>query len=76
MIDNPLNHLSARRGSALTQSKLDESDIATIRQCVAERERLRAEANQLSNASLAKKYNVHQRTIEKAIAGYTWSHVA
>ena len=76
MNDNPLNRLSARRGSALTQSKLDESDIATIRQCVAERERLRAEANRLSNAALAKKFGVHQRNIEKIIQGIIWSHVA
>lgn len=64
-----------KRGSELKQSKLNESDIKIILMAVSERERLRAEASQLSNKSLAKKFDVHYRTIEKIVSGATWRHV-
>lgn len=55
-------------------SKLTEDDVRLIRAAVGERERLRQEARELSNASLAEKFGVHTRTIEKVIQGYSWGH--
>lgn len=75
MIDNPLNRLSAHRGEQCHNAKLSDAKVAKILELVAERNRLRQEASKLSNANLAKRYGVHECTIEKAIAGYTWSHV-
>jgi len=75
MIDDPLNRLKSKRGSDLPWSKLSEYDVKLILQAVAERERLRCQANEMKNKALAEIFGVHERTIEKAVAGFTWSHV-
>ena len=75
MRDDVLNRLHVLRGSQHYRAVLDESDVALIRQAVAERERLRAEARLLSNAALADKFGVHIRTIDRITAGENWSHV-
>lgn len=64
-----------KRGTQLPHAKLTEPDIKLLFQCVAERERLRKEANKLSNEALARKFEVHPRTIEKALRRETWVHV-
>ena len=64
-----------RKGSELPWSKLSESDVKLILDCVEERKRLRAQANELSTKSLAEKFGVHRRTIENVISGETWGHV-
>jgi hypothetical protein len=73
MRDDPLNKCRVKRGSQLPQSKLHESDVRLIRQAVAERDRLKAQLSQLSNASLAKKFDVHVRTIDRITTGENWS---
>ena len=75
MIDDPLNRLKSARGGQLPQAKLTEADIRLIRALVRERNRLRAEASELSNCKLAEKFNVHRCTIEKIISGETWAYV-
>lgn len=75
MIDNALNRLSVKRGSALPHAKLDESTVREILAAVAKRERLRAEAAKLSNKALAAKHGVHERTIDRITAGENWTHV-
>jgi hypothetical protein len=64
-----------KRGQQLPQSKLTDEDVRLLRKCVAERERLRKQANELSNKKLAEKFDVHVRTVEKALQGYSWIHV-
>lgn len=65
----------APRGESLPQSKLTDDDVRLILASVEERERLKEEARQLSNKSLADKFGVHYRTIERLVQGHTWSHV-
>ena len=66
----------ARRGVALTHSKLTIAEVLEIRQAKANRLELLAHiAETLSNAALAEKYGVHQRTIEKVLSYETWSHI-
>ena len=55
--------------------KLTPVAIIEIREAVRLREELRKRASRLSNAALAERYGVHQRNIEKVVAGDTWSHV-
>lgn len=64
-----------KNGTDLPWSKLTESDVKLILSCVDERKRLRAQASELSSKSLAKKFGVHQRTIEKVVNGETWGHI-
>lgn len=67
--------MSVHRGSELPWAKLSEDDVKLIRAAAVERERLRAEARQLSNVALAEKFEVHERTIEKVLQFETWIHV-
>lgn len=64
-----------KRGEQLPHAKLTEEDVRLLRKCVVERERLRKQANELSNQRLAEKFDVHVRTIEKVLQGYSWFHV-
>ena len=67
--------INPARGAALPQAKLTDEDVRLIRKCVAERERLRQEANQLSNESLAKKFDVSLRTIDRITQRRGWIHI-
>ena len=64
-----------RKGTDLPWAKLTDDDVKLILSCVEERKRLRAQASELSAKSLAEKFGVHQRTIEKVISGESWGHV-
>lgn len=75
MIDNPLNRLNVKRGSDLPQAILTDEDVQLIRQAQAERNRLRAQAAQLSNRALAEKFGVHHRTIDRITSGHGWTHI-
>lgn len=67
----------AARGQDLPQSKLLDLDVAAIRSAARQREALRKHIrDNLSNEALAKQFGVHVRTIEKALAAESWSHVA
>lgn len=66
---------SPARGSQHYRAKLTEDDIKLLFQCVSEREWLRKQANELSNEALARKFEVHPRTIEKVLRRETWVHV-
>ena len=49
-------------------------DVAEIRSAARQRQSLRQYiAANLSNAALAKKFGVHERTIEKILSRETWS---
>ena len=76
MIDDPLNCLNARRGSALPQAKLTEADVREIRRMIARSIELRREASQLSNARIAATFGVHERTIDRISGGWGWTHEA
>ena len=63
-----------RRGLELPQAKLMPLDVAEIRSAARQRQSLRSHiANNLSNAALAAKFGVHERTIEKILSRETWS---
>ena len=63
-----------RRGLELPQAKLMPLDVAEIRSAARQRQSLRSYiASNLSNAALAKKFGVHERTIEKILSRETWS---
>lgn len=63
------------RGTDHPLSKLTDDDVRLILACVAERERLRKEANRLSNEALAVKFNVHLRTIDRVTCRKGWFHI-
>ena len=75
MIDNVMNRLSAKRGSQLPQAKLTEADVRLVLKAIEERDRLKRELAQLTNAALAEKFGVHVRTIDRISAGEAWIHV-
>lgn len=50
-----------KRGKDL-RTKLTADDVRLIRACVAERDYLRSQAAELSNAKLAEKFGVHERS--------------
>lgn len=67
----------APRGQDLPQTKLLDLDVISIRSAARQRDALRKHiADNLSNESLAKKFGVHVRSIEKIISRETWSHIA
>jgi hypothetical protein len=55
--------------------KLTLCEVQEIREAERLREDLRKRASRLSNARLAERYGVHQRTVEKVLAGETWAWV-
>jgi hypothetical protein len=64
------------RGDQLPQSKLNEKLVRKIRQEREEAINQREKLNKKIHAvELAKEYNVHVRTIEKVLAGYSWTHI-
>ena len=61
-------HEFCLRGLDLPQTKLVPEDVIAIREAVEKREELRQYIKQnLSNEALAERFNVHVRTIEKAM---------
>ena len=74
-MSDPLHNQKFKRGEKLPHAKLDERDVRNIRELVDHREKLRAELKHLTNQAIASKFEVHQRTIDKVVAGYTWGHV-
>jgi len=64
-----------KRGETLPQSRLTNDDVRLIHEAVEERQRLREQANQLSNQALAQKLGVHQRTVDKVVQRRSWMHV-
>lgn len=63
------------RGTDHPLSKLTEDDVRLILAAVDERERLRAEANRLSNKSLAQRICVSLRTVDRITQAKGWKHV-
>lgn len=63
------------RGLDLPQTKLMPLDVSEIRSAARQRDRLKAHIRaNLSNAALAKKFGVHERSIEKVLSRESWSH--
>jgi hypothetical protein len=75
MIDDPLNRTKVLRGSALPHAKLHEDDVRLILQIVQEREEMKQQLKWMTNASIARKFGVHVRTIDRITAGENWGHV-
>jgi glutamate 5-kinase len=76
MRDDPLNRLSAKRGSDLPQSKLDEKEVIKIRRQYAKAQLAIARIQSRWTAKgIARTYGLHHRTIEKILSGATWTHV-
>lgn len=61
--------LYCKRGTDLPQSKLDAAKVREIRAIY------RCGDSEFGQRGLAKKYGVHQRTIEKVVNYETWIHV-
>lgn len=53
--------------------KLTAEAVTEIREAVRLRDELRQRASRLTNAQLAKRYGVHQRTVDKVVDGTTWA---
>lgn len=68
-------YLGARRGSQLPSSKLTEEDVRLIHSLANEREALREQLRNMSNAALAEKFEVSASTIDKIVNGSAWRHV-
>jgi hypothetical protein len=66
----------ALRGQDLPHTKLLDLDVTAIRSAARQRESLRQHIrDNLSNEALARKFNVHVRTVEKILQYETWSHI-
>ena len=66
----------AARGFDLPQTKIPTGGIIAIREAAVKRKQMRDEITaKLSNEALARKWNVHVRTIEKIISKETGRHV-
>lgn len=68
--------LHVKRGSELPWAKLTEEDVSLIRELVREREALKAQLRELTNAKIAEKFGVHVRTIDRVTTYEGWRHVA
>lgn len=69
-------HSMARRGQELTQTKLQDEDVISIRSAVKQRDNLRKYIREnLSNEAMAKKFGVHVRTVEKCISYESFGHI-
>lgn len=62
-------HSMARRGCALPHAKLDEAKVMRLRSEYVPNSRTHGAP------ALAKRYGVHQRTVERALSCENWSHV-
>jgi hypothetical protein len=64
------------RGKALPQTKLERHNVVDIKSMATQRENLKRHIREnLSNDAIAKKFNVHIRTVEKIMALKTWSNI-
>lgn len=64
-----------KRGLDLPQTKLMPLDVSEIRSAARQRDRLKTHIkDNLSNAALAKRFGVHERSIEKVLSRDSWSH--
>lgn len=57
------------------KTKLTESKVREILRTVEKRDKMRAELKTMTNKAMAEKYGVHERTVDKAVAGFTWGRV-
>lgn len=74
--NDPLHRLKFKRGVELPQSKLTPHKVIEARKLHAEyMQTVKDLHDTFSIAALAKRYGVHERTMEKAISGITWSHI-
>lgn len=64
------------RGEDHHDAKLSEDDVRLLRAAKAERDRLLAEAAQLSADALAQKMEISPDVIRRVWRGDSWSHVA
>ena len=71
--DKPAPYENKRR---YCKTKLSDDDVRLIRDCLAERQRLRAEADLLSNGQLAKKFGVSSSIIERIQRGNAYGYVS
>lgn len=67
--------MRGQRGERHGMAKLSDADVVLIREAADERERLKAEARKLSDASLAEKFGVHHKTISNIVNYRIWRHI-
>ena len=68
--------LGIKRGEELPQSKLTEEDVRLIRELHAwKMEQAKELERRAGIKALAEKFDVHVRTIEKALVFKSWRHV-
>jgi hypothetical protein len=75
MIDDCMNRTKVKRGAQLPHAKLTEDDVRLINSFVEEREQLKTRLKGMTNKSIADKFDVHIRTIDRITSGETWGHV-
>ena len=75
MKDDPMNCTKVKRGSELPWAKLTEEDVLLIRQLIAEREVMKARLREVTNAKIAEKFGVHQRTVDRVSSYENWRHL-
>ena len=65
-----------KRGFDLPQTKIPPLAVVAIRKAARDREEMRRKiTEEMSNTALAKKWGVHQRTIEKILRYETAAHI-
>ena len=64
------------RGEEHYNHKLTAEDVALIRALVDERNRLLSEANKLTDAKIAEKFEIHKNTVWKITRFETWINVS
>lgn len=62
-------------GEKHKDAKLTESDVRIIRDLVAERDRLLAEARKLTYQAIAEKFDIHEGHVRRIVRGDVWSHI-
>ena len=76
MIDDCENRTKVKRGSELPWAKLTEDDVRMAREL---HRQGRAEIARIQSSctakALAEKFDVHYRTMEKALSYETWIHI-
>lgn len=70
------NHRGPQRGADRYNAKLTDADVPLILALRAERERLLAQARELTDAKIAEKFDVHPNVVWKIGNGAAWIHVA
>jgi len=67
--------MTIQRGAARWNARFTDHEVSLIFGLIAERERLRMAASELTNQKIAEKFECHIRTIDAISAKKTWFHI-